>query len=166
MKVVPSNADEFASHANKVVEDIKIIYQETSHISGTLKEALAIQVTDTQKVWMIKHTIGKNEVKLSFYAHKGTTDPFILKSYTTSSDSEGSNTMDSETAAAETLVSENVAVDSDPGTESFQIGCWYSFFQSLWLLVSWLCYWHLEQPTGEDGFPTAAWPKSKWVWKR
>ena len=39
--------------------------------------------------------------------------------------------MDSETAAAETLVSENVAVDSDPGTESFHIGCWYSFFQSL-----------------------------------
>lgn len=50
MKVVPSNADEFASHANKVVEGIKIIYQETSHISGTLKEALAIQVTGTQKV--------------------------------------------------------------------------------------------------------------------
>ena len=75
---------------------------------------------------MIKHTIGINEVKLSFYVHKGTTDPFILKSYTTSSDSEDSNTMDSETAAAETLVSENVAVDSDPGTESFQIGCWYT----------------------------------------
>ena len=50
MKVVPSNADEFASHANKVVEGIKITYQETSHISGTLKEALAIQVTGTQKV--------------------------------------------------------------------------------------------------------------------
>ena len=49
MKVVLSNADEFASHANKVVEGIKIIYQEISHISGTLKEALAIQVMAHRK---------------------------------------------------------------------------------------------------------------------
>ena len=60
--------------------------------------------------------------------HTGATDPFILKSYTYSSVSEDSNTMDSEAAVTNTLASEDVAVDSDPGTESFQIDCWYAVY--------------------------------------
>ena len=36
--------------------------------------------------------------------------------------------MASEAAVADTLVSEDVAVDYDPGTESFQIGCWYAIY--------------------------------------
>ena len=36
--------------------------------------------------------------------------------------------MASEAAVADTLVSEDVAVDYDPGTESFQIDCWYAIY--------------------------------------
>ena len=121
-KVVLSNAEEFASCTNKVVEGIDITY-DTSIIPYTLKKSLAVQVTGTWKVQMIQRT---NEVKLSFYAHTGATDPFIVKSYTASSVSEDSNTMDLEAAVADTLVSEDAAVDNDPGTESFQIGCCYA----------------------------------------
>ena len=49
-KVVVSNAEEFASYANKVVEGIDIIYHDTIKILYTLKEALAVQVTGTWKV--------------------------------------------------------------------------------------------------------------------
>ena len=126
-KVVLSNAEEFASYAYKVVEGIDMIYNDTSQIPNTLKEALAVQVTATKKVRMIQHSIGTNEVKLSFYAHTHATDPFIEK-YCKASSVSDSNTMDSEPAAADTLVSEDVAVDSDPGTESFQIGCWYAIY--------------------------------------
>ena len=103
-------------------------YHDTSIIPYTLKERLRVQVTGTRKVQIIQHSIGTNEVKLSFYVHTGATDPFIVKSYTASSVSEDSNTMDLKAAVAETLVSEDVVVDSDPGTESFQIGCWYAVY--------------------------------------
>ena len=36
--------------------------------------------------------------------------------------------MDSEAAVTNTLASEDVAIDSDPGTESFQIDCWYAVY--------------------------------------
>ena len=49
-KVVLSNAEEFASYANKVVEGIDIIYHDTSILPYTLKEALAVQVIGTRKV--------------------------------------------------------------------------------------------------------------------
>ena len=65
-KVVLSNAEEFASYANKAIESIDIIYHDTSQILYTLKEELAVPVTDTQKVQMIQHSIGTNEVKLYF----------------------------------------------------------------------------------------------------
>ena len=55
-KVVVSNAEEFASYANKVVEGIDIIYHDTSILPYTLKEALAVQVIGTRKVWMIQRT--------------------------------------------------------------------------------------------------------------
>ena len=127
-KVVLSNAEEFTSYNNKVVEGIDIIYHGTSQIPCTLKEELAVRVTGTWKVQVIQHSIGTNKIKLSFYAYTGATDPFIVKSYTASSVSEDSNTMDSKAAVATTLVSEGVAVDSDPNTESFQIGCWYAVY--------------------------------------
>ena len=112
------------------MEGIDIIYHDTSQIPYTLKEELAFQVTGTWKVRMIQCSIGTNEVKMSSYARTGATDPFIVRSYTASSVSEGGNTMGPETAVADTLVSEDAAADSDPGTESFQIGCWYTI-QSL-----------------------------------
>ena len=88
-------------------------YHDTSIIPYTLKEGLRVQVTGTQKVQIIQHSIGTNEVKLSFYAHTGATDPFIVKSYTASSVSEDSNTMDLKAAVADTLVSEDAAVVND-----------------------------------------------------
>ena len=36
--------------------------------------------------------------------------------------------MASEAAVADTLVSEDVAVDYDPGTENFQTDCWYAIY--------------------------------------
>ena len=68
-KVVLSNAEEFVSYANKVMEDTDIIYHGTSKILYALKEALAVQLTGTQKVRMIQHSIGTSEVTLSFYTH-------------------------------------------------------------------------------------------------
>ena len=59
------------------MEGIDIIYHDTSKILYTLKEPLAIQVAGTWKVWMIQHSIGTNEVKMSFYAHTGATDLFL-----------------------------------------------------------------------------------------
>ena len=112
-KVVLINAEEFASYTNKVAEGIEIIYHDTSQILYTLKEKLAVQVTGTQKVRMIQGSM----VQTVFLCNTAAIRSLYLKSYTASSVSEDSNTMDSETAIADTLVSENVAVDSYPGTE-------------------------------------------------
>ena len=76
---------------------------------------------DTAQYW---YTWGQTV----FYAHTDATYPFTVKSCTASSVSEDGNTMDSEAAVADTLVSEDVAVDSDPGTESFQSGCWNAIY--------------------------------------
>ena len=89
---------------------------------------MAVRVTGTRKVQMIQCSIGTSEVKLLFYAQTGATDSFLVKSFTASSISEDSNTMDSEAAVTDTLVSVDVAVDSDPGMESFQGGCSYAIY--------------------------------------
>ena len=124
LKVVLINAEEFASYANKVAEGIDIIYHDNSQILYTLKEKLAVQVTGTQEVQMIQGSM----VATVFLYNTAATRSLYLKSYTASSVSEDSNTMDSEAAIADTLVSGNVAVDSYPDTESFQICCWYVIY--------------------------------------
>ena len=49
--------------------------------------------------------------------------------------------MKSEVVVAKPLVSEDVAVDSDPGTESFHIGCWYAvYFKAAWPKCKPACY--------------------------
>ena len=65
---------------------------------------MAVRVTGTRKVQMIQCSIGTSEVKLLFYAQTGATDSFLVKSFTASSISEDSNTMDSEAAVTDTLV--------------------------------------------------------------
>ena len=81
------------------MESIDIIYHDTSQILYTIKEELAVPVTGTQKVQMIQHSIGTDEVKLYFLHIKVPYIP-LLKSYTAFSVSEDSNTMDSEAAVA------------------------------------------------------------------